>query len=207
MTQQPPPPPGYGMPPGAYPPPPPAPKKKRHLGLKIVGGLIGLFILIGIIGSIAGGGSKDAASDSTTSTVVQASAPRTTPSAQAKAPSSKAAAPKTTVTTPSTSASIGTGLGTKDASGDVVFGKPTSDGAFATAPVKITNHSSKRSDYFIDVSIESADGKTQYDTSTVISQSVEPGQTANEKATFFKTQQVPAGAKLSIKSIQRSESY
>jgi hypothetical protein len=51
------------------------------------------------------------------------------------------------------------------------------------ALVKVTNHSSGRSDYIIGVSFDSKDGKTQLDTSSVLVNNLEPGQTTNQTGT------------------------
>ena len=105
------------------------------------------------------------------------------------------------------SSGISKGVGSKDASGDIKVGKPVKDAAlgWVSVPVTITNHSSKRSDYFVDLAIESADGSTQYDTTTVIAQVVESGQKATEKGQFIKDG-IPATAKVVIKSVQRTAS-
>ncbi len=102
---------------------------------------------------------------------------------------------------------ISKGLGAKDASADVAVGKGAKDPdlGWVSAPVKITNHSSKRSDYFIDLAIESADGSTQYDTTMVMAEAVEPGQSAIEKGQFTKDG-IPATAKIVVKSVQRTAS-
>jgi hypothetical protein len=105
------------------------------------------------------------------------------------------------------SSGISKGVGTKDASGDIKVGKGVKDAAlgWVSVPVTITNHSSKRSDYFVDLAIESADGSTQYDTTTVFAQAVEPGQKATEKGQFTKDG-IPVTAKIVIKSVQRTAS-
>lgn len=189
MTQ-----PNTGQPgtPPPYPPPPAQPPKKKHRGLKIVGGIVGALAVIGIISAAVGGGdSKQPAADqqqgSATSSVTKA----------AKSAATSKAAP---------SASVGKGFGSKDASGDVKLGKPTTNGYWVTIPVTVTNHSSKRSDYFIDVSLESADGKTQFDTGSAIAQRVEPGQSAVAEVMLTKVKEAPVGAKPSLKSVQRSPS-
>lgn len=100
---------------------------------------------------------------------------------------------------------ITTGIGSKDASGDVTLATGAPDDAgILTVPVIITNHSSKRSDYFVDLAAESADGSHQYGTTTAMSMGLDAGQTATVSGLFFDT--VPAGAKIVVKSVQRTAS-
>jgi len=101
--------------------------------------------------------------------------------------------------------SISHALGSKDATGDVKIGKITVDSVlgFPSAPVTVTNHSSKRSNYLIEISLESADGKTQIDTADVAVDNLEPGQSTVQKAQFTTSDKLPAGAKLVIKSLDR----
>ncbi len=82
------------------------------------------------------------------------------------------------------------------------------DTNLSQVPVTITNHSSKRSDYFVTVALESADGKTQIDTSTVIVQNLEPGQGTVQTGDFLATMTTapPAGAKVVLQSVQRTSS-
>lgn len=105
------------------------------------------------------------------------------------------------------SSGISKGAGSKDASGDIKVGKGVKDAAlgWVSVPVTITNHSSKRSDYFVDLAIESADGAIQYDATTVFAQAVESGQKATEKGQFTKDG-IPATAKIVVKSVQRTAS-
>jgi hypothetical protein len=53
------------------------------------------------------------------------------------------------------------------------------------AQVKITNNSSKASNYIVEIVFESADGSTQIDTSMVAVNSLAPGQSATEDAVTF----------------------
>jgi hypothetical protein len=102
---------------------------------------------------------------------------------------------------------ISTGLGSKDASKDIKLGNPdASDGFAIKVPVTATNSSSKRSDYLVDLSLESVDGKTQYDTATAFLENVEPGQTASDDAIFIKLSKLPAGAQIVVKTVQRTAS-
>lgn len=182
----------------APPVPPQGQAKKRRKKWPWVVAIIGVLVVIGAIASAA----------SPKNDTAKPAPVASSPTPVRRTSQSVTSTPKTTAKpAPTTSqSSISRGLGSKDASGDVTIGKPTSDGYTVTAPVTVTNHSSKRSDYFIDISLESKDGKTQYDTTTVFSESVEPGQTAKEDGTFFKATSIPSGAVVVAKSIQRSPS-
>jgi hypothetical protein len=110
----------------------------------------------------------------------------------------------------STSPGVSQGLGAKNATGDVVIGKlaTQADTNLSEAPVTITNRSSKRSDYFVTVALESSNGKTQIDTSTVFVQNLEPGQSSVQTADFITTltTPAPAGAQVVLQSVQRTSS-
>lgn len=62
------------------------------------------------------------------------------------------------------------------------------------AALKITNNSSKPSNYIIEVAFVSKDGATQYDTGTAAVNGLAPGQSANEKATSLKSEARTAAA-------------
>ncbi|HEX2905056.1 MAG TPA: hypothetical protein VHO01_16500 [Jatrophihabitans sp.] len=181
------PPPGYqGMPPqqGWQQGPPP---KKKHTARNVILGGIGALVLIGIIAAAAGGSKKNDTADSSTVSGTG------TIAATAKASSKAAPAP-----------GVSKGLGSKDATGDIKIGQPDASNGFdIEVPVTATNSSSKRSDYMVSLSLESADGKTQYDTASAFLQNVEPGQTAADKAIFIKQSKLPAGAKITVKEVQR----
>jgi len=105
--------------------------------------------------------------------------------------------------TPKTS--ISKGVATKDATADITLGKVTKDAADIThLAVTVTNHSTKRSDYIVDVAAEDKTHATQYDTGTGFAQNVEPGQKTILDVTFFKP--VPAGFAPVVKSVQRTAS-
>ncbi len=105
-------------------------------------------------------------------------------------------------------ASTGTkGLGSADVSGDVsnvTIAPPDAIGVrYVTASIK--NNSSKRSDYLISMNVESPDGKTKYDTATILEQKLEPGQTVEGKG-LLTSQNVPADAVAKVKEVQRTAS-
>jgi hypothetical protein len=51
------------------------------------------------------------------------------------------------------------------------------------AAVKVTNHSSGRSNYVIEIAFDSKDGKTQLDTTAVLVNNLDPGQSSNQTGT------------------------
>jgi PBP1b-binding outer membrane lipoprotein LpoB len=93
----------------------------------------------------------------------------------------------------------------KEALGDVKLGAIRVDAKLKTpmADITITNHSAKSSNYIVDVSITSADGKTQIDNAVVHTQSLAPGHTADLAAHFRTNQKLPSGAKITIVGLAR----
>jgi hypothetical protein len=99
---------------------------------------------------------------------------------------------------------IGTGLGSKDASGDIDdldCGTPDAFGIINPS-VKITNRSEKRSNYFITVSFESSDGSTKYDDDIISMMSLNPGQSMTKKG--YITNEIPDGAICKVTEVQRT---
>ena len=107
---------------------------------------------------------------------------------------------------PSTDDTIGTGLGSKDATADInSLECGTPDAIGMTYPsVSVTNNSSKASDYFITIVAESADGATKYDDTIVMITGLAPGQTMTEEGMF--TNELPVGAVCKITEVQRTAS-
>lgn len=99
---------------------------------------------------------------------------------------------------------IGTGLGSKDASGDIdTIDCGTPDAIGVRYPeVKVTNRSEKTSTYFITVEYESADGSTKYDETIIFISSLNPGQSMTEKGLI--ANEIPDGAVCKITEIQRT---
>jgi len=99
---------------------------------------------------------------------------------------------------------VGTGLGSKDASGDIDSldcGSPDVIGV-SYPSVKITNRSEKRSNYFVTVSYESADGSTKYDEAIIMVLSLNPGQSMTEEGLI--TNEIPEGAICKVTEVQRT---
>jgi ABC-type Na+ efflux pump permease subunit len=114
---------------------------------------------------------------------------------------------KSTTDTAATVAGVDNGIGSANASADVtnaVLGEPDAIG-FRTVTMNVTNNSSKRSNYLIDLSIESADGTTQYDTTVALVNNLEPGQTTSADA-LSTTKDIPVGAIVTIKTVSRTAS-
>ena len=110
----------------------------------------------------------------------------------------------TTTTFPHSAGGVSHGLGSKDANADVTVGKVVVDATLGipSAPVTVTNHSSKRSNYIIEISLETA--TTQVDSTLVAVNNLEPGQTSTQSAQFLGAiDKSPAGAKAVIKSVDR----
>jgi hypothetical protein len=76
-----------------------------------------------------------------------------------------------------------------------------SGAGFMASTVRITNHSSKRSNYVVDVVFESADGSRQLAARTVFVNDLEPGQaTQHEAGTFTPS---PARFDCRVSQVQR----
>lgn len=182
----PPPPPNYGPPPQPYGPPPgfKLKRKKRfyqRFWLFWVPVIIVVIIIASVSASAGGGGSSNNAANN--------------PGAS---------------TTPNPG--ISKGIASKDASADVKIGrlkakKILGQVSYYYAPVTVTNHSSKRSDYIITVALESTDGKQQIDTATVLIQKLESGQSKADTADFLTTDKLPkGGGKLVLQEVERTAS-
>jgi hypothetical protein len=80
------------------------------------------------------------------------------------------------------------GLGSSSANKDAKIIKCAVDNlGDLDAVVKITNHSSKRSDYSVTVEYDSKSGKNQLDTGDVFVQHLRPGQSTTQHATSMGT--------------------
>lgn len=92
-----------------------------------------------------------------------------------------------------TETSVPKGLASTDASKDVGVPECKQDATTGTTAgtVKVTNSSSKRSDYSITVVLESAGGKEQVETTFGSVEALEPGQVAS--ADLYFTKAMPEG--------------
>lgn len=93
----------------------------------------------------------------------------------------------------------------KEAWGDVKLGAITVDAkrGSPTAKVTITNHSTKLSNYVVDLSITTPDGKTNIDATIVSAEGLKPGDAVKLQAQFTTTQELPKDAKLTIVGVAR----
>ena len=98
---------------------------------------------------------------------------------------------------------IGTGLGSKDATADIdSVDCGTVDSFGARYPeVKVTNRSEKTSKYVITVDFESPDGSTKYDETIIIITSLNPGQSMTEQGLIMGD--IPDGAVCKVSEVQR----
>lgn len=76
------------------------------------------------------------------------------------------------------------------------FGTVTTSYGSSEVPVTVTNTSSDTQTFFVTIVAESPDGSVQYDSTTVVTSDLKPGQSATETAYF--TEEVPADAVLSV---------
>jgi len=154
-------------------------KKKRFI-------LVGVLLLIIVISVAASAGKK---SDKSTSTTTTAAA-----GGQAQG--------ATTVPTTGTRSVVAPG--SKSAADDVTVSTCTNDPTLniGSVKVKVTNHSSKASNYLITVTVSSADGKTQIDTGNAAVQSLNPNQSTVTDATVTKA--VPAGSVCKVSDVLRT---
>lgn len=191
---------GYGG--GAVPPGPPVkqPKQKKSLFKRPWFWAAVVVIIIIIAVSANSGGSKN--KDTGTSAPVTSGAVVAPSTASAAASSAnKSSASKST--------GISQGLGTKDASADVKVGKLAyAEDSGTQLTLTVTNHSSKRSDYIIDVALETASGSQQLDDSPALAENLDPGQSTKVKVDFLNyiDKAPPSAAVVKLKSIQRNPS-
>jgi len=99
------------------------------------------------------------------------------------------------------------GLGSKDASADLVSVElgPVDIVGWHTPTVTVKNNSDGRSDYSVDITLTSADGSVQFDTSWVYIQNVEAGQSATGEG-LFTAEDLPAGVVINVVEFQRTAS-
>jgi hypothetical protein len=106
---------------------------------------------------------------------------------------------------------VSTGVAAHAAAKDVKVGRwhqPSSAvSPVVTVKVVITNSSSKRSDYIVDLALESADGTMEYETTPVVVDGLEAGRTTTRTASFVSVNvKLPKTAKVVMKSVERTSS-
>lgn len=99
-------------------------------------------------------------------------------------------------------ASIGTGFGSKDASGDVAIGRNGHDALGSYFMLNFHNHSSGTSDYYVEWEIDK--GSHQVTTGNELVQHLSPGGTATKKEEVL--QSVPSGATIKLTQVERTAS-
>jgi hypothetical protein len=115
----------------------------------------------------------------------------------------KGALPKSAKTRPASAASRGATA--KDASKDVKLSPIRVDKKLGTpsAEVTLTNNTTKRSNYIVDLRITAPGGGTELDAAMVSAQGVPPGKTIKRTARFKTTQKLPKGATLTVVGVAR----
>jgi hypothetical protein len=103
---------------------------------------------------------------------------------------------------------ISNGVGSQDATADVGTPSMAAPDAIGVSYVQIpvTNHSSGRSDYWIELVIESADGATQLETTSAFVEGLEAGQSTTAEAIVVDAESLPADAAIRITTVQRTAS-
>lgn len=100
---------------------------------------------------------------------------------------------------------VSQGVGSKDASGDVTGVELVQAGdeffSYTEVKVSVTNNSEKRSNYMIEVSVESPDGSTRHESTSVYVENLEPGQSTTETATLMENP--PEGSVAKVKTVER----
>jgi hypothetical protein len=100
------------------------------------------------------------------------------------------------------------GFGTQDAAADVtnmIITEADTLG-FRQVQITVTNNSSKRSNYYIELSIESPDGATKYDDAIASVSNLDPGQSTTGAAIGFVSDSVPSDAVVKLKTVSRTAS-
>jgi hypothetical protein len=191
--------------------PPEPPRKSFWRRNRVPVIVIGLIVVLigGCVAAIGGAADETSTADDPPAT----EAPATTPAPTEAPPAAEAppaTEPPTTEAPPTTDSDISRGAGSRDASADV--GVPVMDPpdviGVSYVHVPVTNNSSGRSDYFIELAIESADGATQYETTFATLSSVEPGQSASaEGMVAWGSAGAPADATVRTTTVQRTASF
>jgi len=157
-------------------PPTPNPKKKGPI-LHVVEMVIGGLLVVGVVNSAMSGDNQPQATGSQAST-----------EAPAKAKAKK-------------DSGVSSGLGTKDATADVKVVGITDDPYLREVELLITNHSSGRSDYYVELSLLDASG-TNVGWTNALVQALEPGQKAKAKAPITDD----GAVKVKVHEVQRTAS-
>lgn len=98
------------------------------------------------------------------------------------------------------------GFGSKDASADVTALRllPPDSIGVRYVEIDVTNHSSKRSNYYIEFSVESADGATKYADGNALVSNLEAGQSTTSKDLASIDKNIPDSAVVKLKTVSRT---
>jgi len=108
---------------------------------------------------------------------------------------------------PDVPGSVSQGLGANDATADVVLGQAVRDEStfwITYLPVTVTNSSAKRSDYYVEIAANAANGD-RIELSNVLVLSLDPGQSASSEKAMF-VEELPAGVTFEVIQVQRTAS-
>lgn len=170
---------GY-QPQGMQPPPP----KKGGAGkvlLIILGVIVAVCGLGGIAIAVAGNSAKEELDKTASSLTSVTAGPATSAAGGAATTAAPGTAAPGTAKTPATKAGFGDVTITACALSDNEFLGPE-------ATVKVTNNSSKPSNYSVQIAFVSKDGATQYDTGGILVSGLAPGQSTVDKAASLKSE-------------------
>jgi hypothetical protein len=143
--------------------------------MRVVGLVIGGLLVVGVVNSAMSGDNQPQATGSQTSTEAPAKAKK--------------------------DSGVGSGLGTKDATADVKVVGISGNEFLREVELLITNHSSGRSDYYVELSLLDASG-TNVGWTNALVQALEPGQKARAKAPITDDSAV----KVKVHEVQRTAS-
>src|SRR5664280_938723 len=171
-------------------PPAGAPKGKRPIHKRWWVWALGVIAVIIVISSASGGGGKSATTGS----------PAAVATSDPAAPTPRAAAAPVAPPAPNAAATTG---GKNPADDVVVTSCATDDAGYAGAKIRITNNSSKASNYLVTVTFESPDGATQVGTGIASVNSLQPGQATDEDVNAFKQPTSPYICKVNAADVTR----
>ncbi|HEU4896606.1 MAG TPA: FxLYD domain-containing protein [Actinomycetota bacterium] len=143
--------------------------------MSVVGLVIGGLLVVGVVNSAMSGDNQPQATGSQTSTEAPAKAKK--------------------------DSGVSSGLGTKDATADVKVVGISGNEFLREVELLITNHSSGRSDYYVELSLLDASG-TNVGWTNALVQALEPGQKARAKAPITDDSAV----KVKVHEVQRTAS-
>jgi hypothetical protein len=116
----------------------------------------------------------------------------------------------TTTSPSSANTTVDSGVGSKDATADVKIGTTFEVDSIGvpSVDVTITNNSDKKSDYYITVTLNTADGSEQLDDGVVFVDGLKPGQVKKDQIVFIGMvdEKLPKNAIVTLETVQRTAS-